>query len=85
MFARYLKECLLKGKQTLAHVSDPLKKLTIGGKIEPLGFQRVEFKNGHIRVTWLKHFIMSSRTEKCQTQHVLLHLKEHGDHPIRTK
>jgi len=38
VFVQYLKEHLLKGKQTLACVSDPPNKLTIRGKIKLLGF-----------------------------------------------
>jgi len=85
VFAWYLKECLLKGKQILVHVSNLLKKPTIEVKIEPLGFQKVEHKNRHIRVTWLIHFVMSFGTKKCQSQHVLLHLEELSDHPTENK
>jgi hypothetical protein len=85
VFMWYLKEHLLKGKQILVHVSNSLKKPTIGVKIEPLGFQKVEHKNRHIKVTWLIHFVMPSGSRKCQSQHVLLHLEKQGDHPIKNK
>jgi len=85
VFAWYLKERLLKGKQIPIHVNNPLKKPTIGVKIEPLSFQKVEHKNRHIKVTWFIHFVMSSGTRKCQSQHVLLHLEEQDDHPTENK
>jgi len=53
VLVQYLKECLLKGKQTLAHVNDLPKKLATGGKIEPLSFQRVGHESRHHGVTWL--------------------------------
>jgi hypothetical protein len=59
------KECLLELKQILACVGDLLKKPAIGDKIEPLGFQKVGLKNGRPRVTWLGHFIVSSKIRKC--------------------
>jgi hypothetical protein len=73
---QYSKERLLEGKQTFVHVSDSLKKPTIGGKIEPLGFQRVGHESGHPRITWLGHLVVPSRMGKYQFQHVLLHLEE---------
>jgi hypothetical protein len=76
VFAQYLKKQLLKGKKTLARVSNPPNKSAIGGKIEPLSSQKVGHENGHPKVTWLKHLIMSSQMGKCQFQHVLLHLEE---------
>ncbi len=42
MFMWYQKECLLKRKQILVHVSDPSKKLATRVKIQLLGSQRVE-------------------------------------------
>jgi hypothetical protein len=68
-----MKECLLKRHQTLVRVNDPPKQLAIGGKIEPLGSQRVGHENQHPRVTWLGHLVVPSGMGKCQTQHVLLH------------
>jgi hypothetical protein len=85
VFVWYLKERLLKGKQIPTHVSNSLKKHTILVKIEPLGFQKVEHKNRHIRVTWFIHFIMPSKMRKCQYQHMLLHLEKQGDHPTENK
>ncbi len=41
VLVQYLKEHLLEGKQIRTRVNDPPNKLTIGGKIEPLGFQKV--------------------------------------------
>jgi len=76
MLMQYLNERLLKRKQIPIHVSNMLKKPTTRGKIEPLGFQKIEHKNRHVRVTWLIHFVMSFGTGKCMSQHVLLHLKE---------
>jgi hypothetical protein len=60
VLVRYLKECLLEGHQTHVHVNDPPKKLAIGGKIEPLGFQRVGHENQQPRVTWLGHLVVPS-------------------------
>ncbi len=40
-------------------------------------------KNGHLKVTWLKHFIMPFGMGECQFQHVLLHLEEYDDHPLK--
>jgi hypothetical protein len=85
MFAQYLKEQLLEGKQTLTCVSDPPKKLATRGKTKPLGFQKVGHKSGHLKVTWLKHLIMSSGMGECQFQHVLLHSEEYGDHPFKNE
>jgi hypothetical protein len=62
MFAQYLKERLLEGKQIPARANDPPKKPTTRDKIEPLGSQRVEHENRHPRITWLKHFVMSIST-----------------------
>jgi hypothetical protein len=46
VLAWYLKECLLKAKQTLVHVSDPPKKPTTRDKTKPLNSQMVGFENG---------------------------------------
>ncbi len=73
LLVQYLKECLLKGKQTPTHVNVSLKKLTIKGKTKPLSFQKVGHENGHLKVTWFGHFVMPSRMGKCQFQHVPLH------------
>jgi hypothetical protein len=58
MFTRYLKEHLLKVKQTPTCVNDPPNKLAIGDKIEPLSFQRVGFESGQPKVTKLECPIM---------------------------
>jgi hypothetical protein len=52
------------------------QKNAIKDKIKPLNFQKVEPKNRQPKVTWLKHLVMPSRMGKCQSQLVLLHLKE---------
>jgi hypothetical protein len=85
VFARYSKKHLLEGKQILVSVSDPPKKLAIGGKIKPLGFQRVEHENEHPRVTWLEYFVVPSEIRKCWFQHVLLHQEEYGNHPTKNE
>jgi len=76
MFTQYLKEHLLETMQIPAHVGDLPKKPIIGDKIEPLGFQRVGHESRQLGVTWLMYFVMSSKTRKYQSQHVLLHPKE---------
>jgi hypothetical protein len=76
VFARYLKEHLLEVMQILAHVGDLPKKHVIGDKIESLGFRKVGHESGQLGVTWLMYFIMSSKTRKYQSQHVLLYPKE---------
>ncbi len=76
MFAQYPKEHILEKKQIPIHVSDLPKKPTIGDKIKPLGSQRVKPENVEPRVTWLGHLVMPFRMGKCQSQHVLLHLKK---------
>jgi hypothetical protein len=76
VLAQYLNECLLKAKQTLAHVSDSPRKPSTGDKIKPLGFQRVGLESGQPRVTWLGHFVVSSKMGKCWFQHVQLRLEE---------
>jgi hypothetical protein len=75
VLARYLKECVLKVKQTLVHVGDLLKKPTTKNKIRPLGFQMVGPKSEQLGVTWFGHLVMPSGMGKCRFQHVLLHLK----------
>jgi hypothetical protein len=65
VLAQYLKECLLEEKQTPVRVSDPLKKPTTGGKIEPLGSQRVGHESEHLGVTWLGHLVVPSGMGKC--------------------
>jgi hypothetical protein len=67
------KEHLLEARQTFVHVGDLSKKLAIGDKIKPLGFQRVGLESRQPKVMWFKYFIMPSKTRKCQSQHVLLH------------
>jgi hypothetical protein len=48
LLVRYLKECLLEGKQTPVYVNDPPKKPPIKGMTEPLGSQRVGDENKHL-------------------------------------
>jgi hypothetical protein len=76
VFVQYSKECLLKGKQTLACVSDPPKKLAIGGKTKLLRSQRVGHESRHLRVTWFEHLIMPFGRGKCRSQLMLQHLEE---------
>jgi hypothetical protein len=68
-----------------AHVDDSPKKPITGDKIKPLGSQRVGHESKQLGVTWIVYFITSSRTGKYQSQHVLLHPKEYGDHPTKNK
>jgi hypothetical protein len=75
VLTRYLKECVLKVKQTLVHVGNSLKKPTTKDKIQPLGFQMVGSKNEQLGVTWCGHLVVPSGMGKCRFQHVLLHLK----------
>jgi hypothetical protein len=82
VLVQYPRECLLEGKQTPIRVNDPPKKPTIKGKIEPLGFRRVGHDSEHLGVTWFEHLVMPFGMRKCRFQHVLLHLEEHGNHPI---
>jgi hypothetical protein len=65
MLTWYLKEHLLEAKQTLANVSNLLKKLVTKHKIEPLGSQKVGPKNGQQGVTRLEYFIVLPRMGKC--------------------
>ncbi len=65
MFAWYLKERLLKTKQTPICAGDSLKKPTIEDKTKPLGFQKVGLENGQPKVTRLVRFIVQSRMGKC--------------------
>jgi hypothetical protein len=76
VFAQYLKEHLLKMKQTPARVGNLPKKPTTRDKIKPLSFQRVQHESGQLGVTWFEHFIMPSRMGKCYFQHMLLHLEK---------
>jgi hypothetical protein len=73
IFTWYLKDHILETKQTPAHVNYPPKKLVTEDKIEPLGFQKVGFKNGQLGITRLNCLIMRFEMKKCQSQHVLLH------------
>jgi hypothetical protein len=75
MLTCYLKEHILEMKQTPACVGGLLKKLATKNKTKPLSFQKVGPKSGQLWVTWFKCFIMSSRTRKSQSQHVLIHLE----------
>ncbi len=77
--------CLLEAKQTPACVGDLSKKPTIGDKTEPLRFQKVGPKSRQPRVTWHVYLVAPFGTRKCQSQHVLLHSKEYGDHPTKNK
>ncbi len=65
MLVPYPKECLIEGKQTPICISDPPKKPTIGGKIEPLGFQNVGHESKHLGITWFKHLVMPFGMGKC--------------------
>jgi hypothetical protein len=65
VLVQYLKECLLVGKQTPIRVSNPPKKFTTKGKIQPLGFQRVGHQSEHLGVTWFGHMGMPFKTGKC--------------------
>jgi hypothetical protein len=65
VLAQYLKECVLKVKQTLVHVGDLLKKPTTRDKIQSLGFQMVEPKSKQLRVTWLRHLVVPFGMGKC--------------------
>jgi hypothetical protein len=85
MFTQYSKERLLKRKYILVHVINLPKKHATGGKTKPLSSQKVGYENGHPKVTWLEHLIMSSRTKKCQSQHMLLHPKKYGDHLVKNE
>jgi hypothetical protein len=76
VFVRYPKEHILEGKQTPTRVNDLPNKLAIGGKIEPIGSQKVGHESGHLKVTWVKHLVVPFGTKKCLFQHVLLHRKE---------
>jgi hypothetical protein len=60
----YLKECLLKGKQTPTYVNDPPKKLAIRGMIEQLSSQRVGHESRCPGVTWVEHLVPLG-TKKC--------------------
>ncbi len=62
-------------KQTLIHVSDLPKKLATGDKIKPLGSQSVGLESEQPKVIWFGHLLVFSRTWKCWSQHVLLHLE----------
>ncbi len=61
----YLKECLLEMMQTFACVSDLPKKLAIGNKIEPLGFQKVKLESGQLGIIGFKHLVLPSGIRKC--------------------
>jgi hypothetical protein len=65
VFTRCLKECVLKVKQTLAHVGDLFKKPTTRDKTQPLGFQRVGPKSEQLGVTWLRHLVVPFGMGKC--------------------
>jgi hypothetical protein len=73
MFTWYLKECLLGGRETFACVGNLVKKFTIADKMKQLSFQKMELKSGQPGVTRFGYSIMSSKTRKCQSQHVVLH------------
>jgi len=65
VLTQYLKEHLLKGKQKISRVNDLPNKLATRDKTEPIGSQKVGHENGHLRVTWLGHLVMSSGMGKC--------------------
>jgi hypothetical protein len=56
MLVRHSKEHLLERKETFACVNNAPKKLTIGGKIKLLNFQRVGHESKHPRV----HMVQTS-------------------------
>jgi hypothetical protein len=58
MLIWYLKECLLKSKQIIAHVGDSPKTPTTKDKTKPLGFQKMEHESKQPKVTWLGYFVM---------------------------
>jgi len=58
VLVRYSKEYLLERKQTCVRVSNSPKKLAIGGKIKPLGPQRVGHENRVI--------ILLEMSDKCE-------------------
>lgn len=60
----YPKERLLKVKQTPIHIDDLPKKLTTTNKIESLKSQKVGPKSGQLGITWLGHFVITSKTKK---------------------
>jgi hypothetical protein len=62
----YLKEHLLKARQTFACVSDLPKKPTTKGKIEPLDFQRVGPKSGQLEVIRFRVFGSAIKNKKMQ-------------------
>jgi hypothetical protein len=83
MFVWYLKEHVLELRQTPTCVYDLVKQPSTKGKTKPLSFQKVGLESRLPRVIGFKYLVMSSRTKKCQYQHVLLHPKEYGDHLAR--
>jgi len=52
-------------KQTFAHVGNPLKKLAIKDKIEPLGSQMVGLESEHLGVTWFGYLGVLFGTRIC--------------------
>jgi len=76
VFASYLKERLLKAKQTPIHVINLPKKPTTRERIEPLSSQRVGFENKQLGITWFWCLLVLFRMGKWWFQHVLLNPKE---------
>jgi hypothetical protein len=80
-----MKEHLLEVMQIPIRVCNSPKKLATKDKIKPLGFQRVGSESGQPRLTRLRYFIMPFGTGNYQSQHVLLHLEEYGDHLVENE
>jgi hypothetical protein len=52
-------------KQTPIHIDDLPKKFATTNKIESLKSQKVGPENGQLGITWLGHFVITSKTKKC--------------------
>ncbi len=85
VLAWYIKEHLLKVRQTPVSINDPPKKPTTKDKIKPRSFQKVRPNNRQPKVTGFKYFVMPFAIENCKFQRVLLHLEEYGDHLARNE
>jgi len=56
---------MLEACQTFAHVDNLPKKLTIGNKTKPIGFQKVGPKIGQLVVIGFEGLIMRFGMRKC--------------------
>jgi hypothetical protein len=65
VFAWYLKECLLGARKTPTCVSDLLRKLITGDKIQPLSSQRVGPESEQLGVIRLGYYVMPFKMKKC--------------------